>query len=185
MCITKYKVHAFAPEMSKALLTKNILVKNGGPRRVRDTVWGRRPQAMELQRAILLERGINTSSMHVEDMRIVLSNHKDFMNKKTIVELHGRGHLAHFLCTFHCELNAIERVWAQAKVYCRAHSNFTLVKLRQIIHPALDSVSVDLIRKFARKARDYEQAYRAGNRAGKNVDAAVKLYKSHRRIFHE
>ena len=53
------------------------------------------------------------------------------MNEKTIVEhyLHGRGHLAYFLPTFHCELNAIEIVWAQAKVYCRAHSNFTLVKL--------------------------------------------------------
>ena len=81
-------------------------------------------------------------------MRIVLSNHEDFANeKKTIVE-HGRGHFTYFLPTFHCELNAIERVRAQAKVYCRAHTNFTLVKLRQIINPALVSVSVDLIRKY-------------------------------------
>ena len=83
-------------------------------------------------------------------MRIVLSNHEDFANEKTIVEqyLHGRGHFTYFLPTFHCELNAIERVRAQAKVYCRAHTNFTLVKLRQIINPALVSVSVDLIRKY-------------------------------------
>ena len=90
-----------------------------------------------------------------------------------------------FLPKFHCELNAIERVWAQAKVYSRAHTNFTLVKLRQIINPALDSVSVDLIRKYARKARDYEAAYRAGLNAGKGVEAAVKQYKSHRRNFNE
>ena len=77
--------------------------------------------------------------------------------------------LAYFLPKFHCELNAIERVWAQAKIYCRAHTNFTLVKLRKIIYPTLDSVSVDFIRKFSRKARDYEQAYREGHKVGKNV----------------
>ena len=92
--------------------------------------------------------------MKADDMRIIVSNHDDFVNEKCILEhyLLGKGH---FIPKFHCELNAIERVWAQAKVYCRAHTNFTLVKLRQIIHPALDSVSVDHIRKFSRKARDY------------------------------
>ena len=37
-----------------------------------------------------------------------------------------------------------------------------------------------VIRKYA---RDYEEAYRAGHKAGKGVEAAVKAYKSHRRIF--
>ena len=177
-----------------ALLAKNILVKDGGQRRVRDTVWGNKPQKMVTNegvakglRTILLERGINTSTMRAEDMRVVLSNHDDFANEKTIVEhfLQDRGHLAYFLPKFHCELNAIERVWGQAKVYCRAHTNFTLAKLRLIIHPALDSVSTNLIRKYARKARDYEKAYQAGHQAGKSVEAAVKSYKSHRRIFNE
>ena len=63
--------------------------------------------------------------------------------------------------------------------------NFTFNRLRQIINPALDSVGVDLIRKFARKARDYEKAYCEGHRAGKAVKDAVKLYKSHRRVFSE
>ena len=71
-------------------------------------------------------------------------------------------------------------MWAQVKVYCRAHTNFTRVKLRQIVNPALDSVSVDLIRKYARKARDYEKAYCEGHKAGKSVQEAVKKYKSHR-----
>ena len=86
---------------------------------------------------------------------------------------------------FHCELNPIERVWGQSKVYCRAHSNFTLAKLRENINPALDSLSVDLIKKYFRKVREYEQAYTEGNKAGKEVEAAVKRYKSHRRVFSE
>ena len=30
----------------KALVAKNILVKDGGPRRMRDTVWANKPQKM-------------------------------------------------------------------------------------------------------------------------------------------
>ena len=59
------------------------------------------------------------------------------------------------------------------------------MKLRQIINPASDSVSIDLIRKFFRKARDYERAYLEGLKAGKEVEEAVKKYKSHRRGFSE
>ena len=70
-------------------------------------------------------------------------------------------------------------------MYCRAYTNFTLPRLRHIINPALDSVTIDMIRKYARKARDYEKAYREGNKAGKAVEDAVKKYKSHRRVFSE
>ena len=43
-------------------------------------------------------------------------------------------------------------------------------------------MSVDLIRKYARKARDYEQTYKNGRKAGKKVEEA---YKSHRRVLNE
>ncbi len=88
-----------------------------------------------------------------------------------------------FVPKFHCELNPIERVWGQAKVYSRMYTNFTLLRLRQIVDPALDSVSVDLIRKFFRKVVDYQRAYIEGKKAGKELDKAIKVYKSHRRIF--
>ena len=52
----------------------------------------------------------------------------------------------------------------------------SLIRLLQIINPALDFVTVDNIRKFARKAQDYEQAYREGHKAGKAVEDAVKVY---------
>ena len=116
--------------------------------------------------------------------RITKTSRRKTQLSRTII-LKNRGHKVYLLSKFHCELNPIERVWAQAKVYCRAYTNFTLIRLRQIMHPTLDSVTVDNIRKFARKARDYEQAYREGHKAGKAVEDAVKVYKSHRRVFSE
>jgi hypothetical protein len=67
------------------------------------------------------------------------------VNEKTIVEhyLEFKGLQGVFLPKFHCELNPIERVWGQAKVYTRIHTNFTLVRMRKIIDPALDSVSTE------------------------------------------
>ena len=42
---------------------------------------------------ILSEHGINTANMWADDMRVVLSNHDDFVNGKTPLEhyLHRRG----------------------------------------------------------------------------------------------
>ena len=143
---------AFAED---ALNAKVMNVRPGGVQpRMRDTMWAGKVQRMVYDdgtpkgmKQVLEERGINTARMVAEDIRTVLSWHDDFRNEKTIVEhyLNGRGHLAMFIPKFHCELNPIERVWGQAKVYSRKHSNFTLARLRQIVDPALDSVSTDLI----------------------------------------
>lgn len=67
-----------------------------------------------------------------------------------------------FIPKFHYELNPIERVWGQAKVYSRMYSNFTLPRLHQILNPAQVSVSTDLIQKHYRKVQDYETAYIEG-----------------------
>ena len=45
-------------------------------------------------------------------------------------------------------------------------------RLHNIINPALDSVSADLIRKYFRKGGDYERAYIEGEKAGKEVENA-------------
>ena len=119
-----------------ALLVKKSFVKDGGPWCVCDTVWAQKPQRNVTDdgsgkglRTILNEQGINTANMWADDMRVVLSNHDDFVNGKTPLEhyLHGRGFLAYLLPKFHCELNPIERVWAQAKAYYWAHTNCTLI----------------------------------------------------------
>ena len=183
---------AFADD---TLNVRKMNVQPGGAQpAMRDTMWGRRVQKMVMDdgtpkgmKMVLEERGINTRNMNADDMRVVLANHEDFRTEKTIVEhfLESRGHIVYFLPKFHCELNPIERVWGQAKVYTRTHTNYTLVRLRQLIHPALDSVSADLIRKYFRRVAVYEKAYMQGKKAGKELEQAVKVFKSHRRIFFE
>ena len=71
-----------------------------------------------------------------------------------IIEQIKRTHTVMFVPKFYCELNTIERVWGQAKVYSCKYSNFTLARLRQIVDLALDSVSTDLIHKYFRKVQD-------------------------------
>ena len=178
----------------KALIARSILVKDGGPRRVRDKVCAGHPQSMVTEdgsakglRTILQERGINVGTLKADDMRTILANHEDFASEATQVEhyVNSREFQCFFLPKFHCELNPIERVWGQSLRYCRTHMNFTLVKLRELLNPALDFVTVELMRKFFRKAREYERAYLEGKKAGKEVESAVKLYKSHRRVLSE
>ena len=158
------------------------------------TVWAGQVQKMTKDdgtpkgmKMILEERGINTSSMKADDMKIVLSLHDDFRTEKTLVEkfLIDEGHKVMFLPKFHCELNPIERVWGQAKCYSWQYTNYTLVRLRKIVNLALDSVTTDLKRKYFRKVGDYEKAYIEGKKAGKEVESAVEVYKSHCRVFFE
>ena len=173
---------AFADD---ALNAKRMNVRPGGMQpKMRDTTWAGRRQTLidrngipKGMKKVLEERGINTATMVADDMRTVLANHEDFCTEKTVVEnyLIGRGHKVLFVPKFHCELNPIERVWGQAKVYTCTHTNYTLPRLRNIIRPGLDSVSLDLIRKYFRKVQDYETAYLEGKQAGKELEQAVKV----------
>lgn len=90
-------------------------------------------------------------------MRAILSEHEDFKNAKprVIKFMESKGYTALFLPKFHPELNPIEWVWGQAKRYSKAHCNYSLPSLRKVLNPALDSVTLDNIQKFHRKARDY------------------------------
>ena len=101
--------------------------------------------------------GVYSSSLKEDNIRTILFNHDDFLNEKTEVEhyIENRGFRCFFLPKFHCELNPIERVWGQSKQYGQAYSNFILQKLRATLDPALDSASVDVIRKYYRKTREW------------------------------
>ena len=172
-----------------ALNAKRMNMKPGRKQpAMRETQWGSRPQKdgrPKGMKIILEERGIHTETLNVDNMRTILSNHDDFREGKSLVEhfLANRGHTVMFIPKLHCELNPIERVWGQAKVYTRTYTNFTIQRLRRIINPALDSVSPDLIRKFFQKAMEYERAYIEGKEAGRELEQAVKVYKSQCRIF--
>ena len=163
---------------------------------MRDTHWNGKPQKLTLETAngkeakgaelILQERGYDTLNMTLADMRQVLGTHADFKNETTALEqmVEARGHKVYFFPKFHCELNPIERVWGKAKVHTRARCNYSITGLRKNVGPALDSVSVDNIRRYFRKCRDYMKAYRDGHTAGKLLENAVKVYKSHRKVHY-
>ena len=117
-------------------------------------------------------------------MQKILKNHDDFRNEKPRIVhfLEQKGHKALFLPKFHPELNPIERVWAQSKVYTKSHCKYTFPSLRNTIPVGLDSVSLENIRNYHRKARDYMFAYFQGFVAGPKLEEQIKLYKSHRRV---
>ena len=172
-----------------ALDASKMNVKPGGKQPVmRATIWAGKVQEMTFalgvpkgMKQVLEERGIRTESLKAEDMRKILSNHEDFRNEKPKV-MEEKGYTALILPKFHPELNPIERVWGQAKRYSKSHCNYSLPSLRKVIDPALDSVTLENIIKFNRKARDYMFAYFEGIQAGPNLDKQIKLYRSHRRV---
>ena len=131
-----------APSASK------MNVNPGGKQRVmRDGWWDGNPQKMnyalgipKAMRVVLQERGIDTRNMNVEQMREVLKSHPDFKNEKSAIEcflVEERGHLMNMLPEFHCELNPIERVWAQAKHHTQAYYKYNIKSLCNTINPAL------------------------------------------------
>ena len=81
-------------------------------------------------------------------------------------------------------MNPIKRVWAEAKRFTGKHCNYTPPQLEQTVEPAFDSIDVQLIRKYLRKAREYMNTctYREGHSAGPELLQAVKKYKSHQRV---
>ena len=175
-----------------ALNVQRMNVKPGGRQPVmRDTTWNGNVQRLvddkgvpKGMKAILEERGVDTSKMKAPDMRLVLGGMHDFKYERTKLEkyLKERDHRVIFIPKFHCELNPIERVWGEAKRYTRSHCDYTFATLDKTVGPALDSVGIGKIQKYFRKVREYMQAYRDGHSAGPALESAVKSYKSHRRV---
>ena len=95
-------------------------------------------------------------------MREILRNHDDFKNEKAMIlqYLEKKGHKALFLPKFHPELNPIECVWAQAKLYIKAYCKYNMLCLRKNVHLDLDSVTLQNIQNFHCKGRDYVCLFR-------------------------
>ena len=140
-------------------------------------------------RAILEERGVNTRGMNADKMQEVLSSHPDFKNEKSSIERfleEEKSHIVYMLPKFHCELNPIERVWSQSKRYTKACCKYSIVSLRKLIIPALETVTLENNQNYFRKVRHYMFAYLEGLPGGNELEKLVKNYKkiikSHRRI---
>ena len=124
-----------------------------------------------------------------DDLRVdccavrVMSLQPDFLAQKPgLVEvIEMAGHLCIFLPKFHCELNYIEMYWGAVKRFTREHCNYSWAELPDTVDLALDTVSLETIRRFARKSFRYMNLYRA-NVTGKLAEYACKKFKSHRRV---
>ena len=186
--------HAAMP--SDALDVSKMNVNPGGKQRVmRNEWWGGKPQSMNFSlgvpkglRLVLEERRVDTRSMKAEDMRAALGSHPDFKNEKCSIErflTEENGHIVYMLPKFHCELNPIERVWSQSKRYTKAYCKYSIVRLRKMIIPALETVTLENIQNYFRKVRHYMYAYLEGLPGGSDLEKLVKNYKnvikSHRR----
>ena len=126
----------------------------------------------------------NVTKMNKEDMIKILEEIRDFNFQKTCVEelILSKGHRVMFIPKFHCEINPIERVWCSAKQYTRAQCDYSFQGLKKTLGAALDSVDVEITRKFYRKVRKYHRAYRNNVKVGKEMEKTLKVYKSHRRV---
>ena len=170
-----------------ALIAHNMNKGPGGKQpRMRDTVWNGQPQSLTLPdgrpkgaKLVLQERGYDTRKMLLEEMQNILAEHDDFKNEKCRVDtfLTSCGHTCVFIPKFHCELNPIERVWAQSKRYTRAHCDYTIPSLRRRIPEGLRSVSKENIANYVRRCRNYMFAYLEGAAVGKELEKRIKFYK--------
>ncbi len=137
---------------------------------------------------ILKERGINASHLKLEQMKVILQQHEDFHNEKSAVEhfLEGRGHIYKFIPKYHCEINAIEHVWAMSKQFTRAYCDYDMPSLKANVPRALDSVSCENIQNFIRRCRNYMFGYLAGLKPGSDMEKRITKYlkalRSHRRV---
>ena len=96
------------------------------------------------------KRGVNTYGMNADQMREILGSHPDFKNEKSLVErslMEEKMHVVYLLPKYHCELNSIEKVWAQSKWYTKAYCSYSIHPLRKSIVPVLESVPLESIRK--------------------------------------
>ena len=106
-----------------ALNAYHMNAKPGGKQpKMRDTIWNGKLQKMNFSNGtplgciiVLREKGISTRGMKLNDMHTILSSHADFKNEKTKLEhyLQDCGQGVSWSQNSHCEMNPIERCWAQ------------------------------------------------------------------------
>ena len=142
-------------------------------------------------RTILAERGIWNPTFKLTTARELLSKQPDFNAQRSWIEetlMAQPGFFLDFYPKFHCEFNFIELYWGASKAYLRRHCDYTFAGLQRLLPIALSSVSVESIRRFARKCFRFMDAYRVTDENGTTkltpaqVDFAVKKFKSHRSI---
>lgn len=133
-------------------------------------------------KSILTERDLwPAEGLSRDAARKLLSSQSDFLGQREWLEetVTEAGFLIDFYPKYHCEFNYIEMFWGAAKAYARKHCTYEFNHLVQTVPLALDSVSLSMIRKFARKSYRYIDAYRVrdsdnNSLTTKQIEYAVK-----------
>jgi hypothetical protein len=151
---------------------------------------GMRQVAFErgLWREGMTENGANGNADDNTSLKFVLSECLDFKQQKSALAeaIERAGHLCEFSPKYHCEVQPIERCWSVSKRFMRGSCQFDYDAMkRKIVQSLLDPaiLPVAMIRRFFRKSRDYMRAYHSGLMNFRDVNAAVKHYKSHRKTL--
>ncbi|CAG8780141.1 2667_t:CDS:2 [Cetraspora pellucida] len=113
----------------------------------------------------------------------LIANQPDFLNERGLIqqEIEKHGHKVIFYPKFHPELNYIETYWGAAKRHARENCDYTWKGLQENVPIALDSVPVEMNRKYARLSYQWMDTYRKGL-TGRAAEYAVKKQRSHRSI---
>ena len=118
----------------------------------------------------------------------ILEHQPDFQQQKSLVQevIEAAGHLCIFLLKFHCELNFIEFFWGVVKRYLRENCNYTFDTLKENMPKAMESVKLEVIRRWEHRMYRWMEAHRSGLGTA-DAQAHVKefsltKYKSHRCI---
>jgi len=132
---------------------------------------------------VLSERGLWHSGLRVESARDLMGLQPDFQEQKSsLADLVERaGHLADFYPKYHCELNFIERVWAETKGIVRKECLFNFPKMKTQVSETVKSIPIHHVRRYYRRAFRYLDAYYQGLN-GPMVEWAVKRYRGHRKV---
>lgn len=136
---------------------------------------------------ILWERGMHEVGMKVPDMKLRLAACKDFAGEETALQklFFDRGHLLIFTPKCHPEIAGcgIEYSWGYQKTIFRRDNDCVAKHLHAniVAAQAPANMTIERVRKFERKARDYRHAYKLpGTEAHWAVEKLRKVCKNHR-----
>jgi hypothetical protein len=147
---------------------------------------------------VLVERGLYSDKLHMRCKgdcgsnsccaKRILELQPDFKEQKSLVRevIEAAGHLCIFLPKFHCELNYIEFFWGAVKRWLHKNCDYTFQGLQENLPRALDSVTLETIRKWEHRMYQWMDAYHNGLSARdaqfKVKEFSSKKYSSHRRV---
>lgn len=159
------------------------------------------PNQPKGMKQVLLERGLWVEKLRMKCRgekcaagsvnccaKRLLDLQPDFKEQQSLVQevIEEAGHISIFLPKFHCELNFIEYFWGAIKRYLRENCDYTFTTLQENVPKALESVSVETIRKWEHRMWRWVDAYDGGMGAREAQLHVQKFssrkYKSHRRV---